>query len=92
MRDELRGEILGVRDELKGDTAALRDELRGEIVGVRDELRGEIVGVRDELKEDMRRGFARADRRSDNLTAILLALAESVGQVKGRAEVLTTAD
>ncbi len=54
--------------------------------------RGEIVAVRDELKADMSSGFARMDRRFDNLTAGLVALAESVGQVKGRTEVLATAD
>ena len=91
----VRGEVVGVRDELRGELVAVR----GEVVGVRDELRGEIVGVRgevvavrDELKADMSSGFARMDRRFDNLTAGLVALAESVGQVKGRTEVLATAD
>ena len=88
LRDEFKGEGAGVRDELRGEIVGVR----GEVVGVRDELRGEIVAVRDELKADMSSGFARMDRRFDNLTAGLVALAESVGQVKGRTEVLTTAD
>ena len=88
LRDEFKGEVAGVRDELRGEIVGVR----GEVVGVRDELRGEIVAVRDELKADMSSGFARMDRRFDNLTAGLVALAESVGQVKGRTEVLTTAD
>ena len=99
LRDEFKGEVAGVRDELRGEilgvrgeVVGVRDELRGEIVGVRDGFRGEIVAVRDELKADMSSGFARMDRRFDNLTAGLVALAESVGQVKGRTEVLTTAD
>ncbi len=62
-----------------------RDELKGDI----RELRGEIAATRQELKEEMSHGFARTDRRVDNLTASVLALAETVGQVKGRTEALT---
>ncbi len=92
LRRDMNAGFTVLRDEFKGEVAGVRDELRGEIVGVRDELRGEIVAVRDELKADMSSGFARMDRRFDNLTAGLVALAESVGQVKGRTEVLATAD
>jgi len=46
--------------------------------------------LRDELKEEMTRGFARIDRRIDDLTTSVMALAETVGQVKGWTEALTT--
>lgn len=36
----------------------------------------------------MSHGLARTDRRMDDLTTSALALAESVGQVKGRTETL----
>ena len=88
LRRDMNAGFTVLRDEFKGEVAGVR----GEIVGVRDEFRGEIVAVRDELKADMSSGFARMDRRFDNLTAGLVALAESVGQVKGRTEVLATAD
>ena len=95
LRDELRGEIVALRDELKGDiresrgeVAALRSGFKGDVVVLRDDLDREIVATRQELKEEMKHGFSRTDRRIDNLTTSVLALAESVGQVKGRTEVL----
>ena len=85
---ELRGEIAKMRQELRGEIAETRQELRGEIAETRQELRGEIAETRQELKEEMSRGFARTDRRMGDLTTSVIALAETVGQAKGRTETL----
>ena len=78
--------------ELRGEIAETRQELRGEIAETRQELKGEIAETRQELKEEMSRGFARTDRRMGNLTTSVIALAETVGEAKGRTEVLTSTD
>ena len=92
LREGFRGELAALRDELKGDMAALRDELKGDDAGLRRGMDSGFAALRRELKEEMSRGFARIDRRIDDLTTSVFALAESVGLVKGRTEVLTTAD
>lgn len=79
-----RADAAALRRDMNEGFAALRDELKGDI----RELRREIATTRQELKEEMSHGFARTDRRIDHLTASVVALAESVGQVKGRTEVL----
>lgn len=65
---------------------------RADAAALRRDMNAGFTALRDELKADMTFGFAHVDRRFDNLTAVLVALAESFGQVKGRAEVLTTAE
>jgi predicted negative regulator of RcsB-dependent stress response len=76
----------------RAEIAALRRDMNAGFAALREESKGDIAALRDELKEEMSLGFARTDRRSDQLTTSVIALAESVGQVKGRTEVLTTAD
>ena len=44
------------------------------------------------LREEMNAGFARTEARIDQLTTAVINLAESLGQVKGRTEVLVTAE
>ena len=88
LRRDMNDGFAALRDELKGDI----QELKEEIAETRQELRGEIAETRQELKEEMSRGFTRTDRRMDNLTTSVIALAETVGQSKGRTEVLATTD
>ena len=95
LRRDMNEGFAALRAEFERDTVALRDELKGDIQELRKdirELRGEIAATRQELKEEMSHGFARTDRRIDNLTTSVVALAETVGQVKGRTEFLATAD
>ena len=84
LRRDMNEGFAALRAEFKEDAVVLRDELKGDI----RELRREIAETRQELKEEMSHGFARTDRRIDNLTTSVIALAETVGQVKGRTEVL----
>ena len=51
---------------------------------LRDESREGAAGV----KEETSRESARTDRRVDDLTTSMIALTETVGQVKGRTETL----
>ena len=84
LRRDLNARFTELRGELKGDIGVLRGDMDAGFAALRGELKGDI-GV---LREEMSRGFARID----NLTASVIALSESVGQVKGRTEVLVTAD
>ena len=95
LRQEMTTQIVALREEMNADfartharTDALRQEMTTQIVALREEMTTQIVTFREEMNAD----FARTHARIDQLTTAVINLAESLGQVKGRTEVLVAAE
>ena len=74
---DMRADHAGLREEMNANTAALREEMNANTAA---------------LREEMNAGFARTEARIDQLTTAVINLAESLGQVKGRTEVLVASE
>lgn len=68
----------------RSDTTALRTDMSTQITALREEIRTGIT----ELREETRTSSARIDARIDQLTTAVINLSESLGEVRGRTEVL----
>ena len=62
--------------------------MRADHAGLRADMSAEIAALREETNA----GFARTEARIDQLTTAVINLAESLGQVKGRTEVLVASE
>ena len=83
----------------RADTRDLRADMTSEFATLRADMKTEIATLRKEmndgfavLREELRASSARSDTRIDQLTTAVLNLAESLGQVKGRTEVLVATE
>ncbi len=74
---DMRADHAGLRADMSANTAALREEMNANTAA---------------LREEMNAGFARTEARIDQLTTAVINLAESLGQVKGRTEVLVASE
>ena len=88
LRADTSAEIAAIRKEMNENTAALRKEMNENTAALREEMNANTAA----LREEMNAGFARTEARIDQLTTAVINLAESLGQVKGRTEVLVTAE
>ena len=88
LRNEMSANTAALRDEMNANTAALRDEINANTAALRDEINANTAALRDEINA----GFSRTDARIDQLTTAVINLAESLGQVKGRTEVLVASE
>ena len=87
-----------IRD-LRADNASLRADMNAGFAELRKEMAEGAAALRKEmaegaatLREEIRISSARLDTRIDQLTTSVINLAESLGQVKGRTEVLVAAE
>ena len=72
----------------RADSRDLRSDMSTEIATLRKEVNDGFAALREEI----RTSSARTDTRIDQLTTAVINLAESLGQVKGRTEVLVAAE
>ena len=86
LRADMRTEITTLRKEMNDGFAVQRKEMKTEIATFRKEMNDGFAVLREEI----RASSARTDARIDQLTTAVMNLAESLGQVKGRTEVLVT--
>ena len=63
-------------------------DMRADHAGLREEMNANTAA----LREEMNAGFARTEARIDQLTTAVINLTESLGQVKGRTEVLVASE
>ena len=96
---DMRADHAGLRADTSAETAALRKEMNENTAALRKEMNENTAALRKEmnantaaLRKEMNAGFARTEARIDQLTTAVINLAESLGQVKGRTEVLVTAE
>ena len=99
LRGEMNAGFAGLREEMKAETLALRGEMNAGFTGLREEIKAGFAAHREEMKaetlalrQEIRTSSSRTDTRIDQLTTAVINLAESLGQVKGRTEVLVTAE
>ena len=99
LRADMSAEIAALRKDMNDGFAALREEMNANTTALREEMHANTAALREEmhantaaLREEMHAGFARTEARIDQLTTAVINLAESLGQVKGRTEVLVTAE
>ena len=88
LRKDMNDGFAALRNEMSANTAALRDEMSANTAALRDEINANTAALRDEMNA----GFSRTDARIDQLTTAVINLAESLGQVKGRTEVLVASE
>ena len=88
LRKDMNDGFAALRNEMSANTAALRDEMSANTAALRDEINANTAALRDEINA----GFSRTDARIDQLTTAVINLAESLGQVKGRTEVLVASE
>ena len=88
LRLEMNAGFTGIREEMKAETLALRQEMNAGFATHREEMKAETLALRQEI----RTSSSRTDTRIDQLTTAVINLAESLGQVKGRTEVLVAAE
>ena len=88
LRKDMNDGFAALRNEMSANTAALRDEMNANTAALRDEINANTAALRDEMNA----GFSRTDARIDQLTTAVINLAESLGQVKGRTEVLVASE
>ena len=88
LRKDMNDGFAALRNEMSANTAALRDEMNANTAALRDEMSANTAALRDEMNA----GFSRTDARIDQLTTAVINLAESLGQVKGRTEVLVASE
>ena len=88
LRKDMNDGFAALRNEMSANTAALRDEMNANTAALRDEINANTAALRDEINA----GFSRTDARIDQLTTAVINLAESLGQVKGRTEVLVASE
>ena len=88
---EHRKETAKLRDDMNAgfaehrkETAKLRDDMNAGFAEHRDDMNAGFAGLRKEIRSSAER----TDARIDQLTATVITLAESLGQVKGRSETL----
>ena len=74
--------------DMRADHAGLRADMSAEIAALREEMNANTAA----LREEMNAGFARTEARIEQLTTAVINLAESLGQVKGRTEVLVASE
>ncbi len=97
-----RNDIRDLRQEMNAGFARTdmrTDALREEMNAGFAELRRETAKLREdmntgfaELRKEIRSSAERTDTRIDQLTATVINLAESLGQVKGRTETLVATE
>ena len=99
LRKEIADGNASLRKEMNAGFARSDERLEAQIAALRAEmadgnaaLRAEIADGNAALRAEIRAGFARSDARVDQLTTAVIGLAESLGQVKGRTEVLVAAE
>ena len=99
LRADMSAEIAAIRKDMNANTAALREEMNANTAALREEMNANTAALREEmnantaaLREEMNAGFARTEARIDQLTTAVINLAESLGQVKGRTEVLVASE
>ena len=88
LRADMSAEIAAIRKDMNDGFAALREEMNANTAALREEMNANTAA----LREEMNAGFARTDTRIDQLTTAVINLAESLGQVKGRTEVLVASE
>ena len=88
LRADMNAESAALRKEMAENTAALRKEMAENTAALRKDMNDGFTALRKEMAD----GFARTDARIDQLTAAVINLAENLGQVKGRTEVLVTTE
>ena len=79
-----RNEIRDLRQEMNAGFAEHREETA--------RLREDMNTGFGELRKEIRSSAERTDARIDQLTATVINLAESLGQVKGRSEALVATE
>ena len=100
---DMRADHAGLRADMSTETATLRKEMNDGFAALRKEntaaLNDGFAALRKEmndgfaaLREEIRTSSARTDTRIDQLTTAVINLAESLGQVKGRTEVLVASE
>ena len=96
---DMRADHAGLRADMSTETAALRKEMNDGFAALRKEMNDGFAALREEMKdgfaalrEEIRTSSARTDTRIDQLTTAVINLAESLGQVKGRTEVLVASE
>ena len=92
LRDELKTEIRAARDDAKTDNAALRRELKEEMAIRSAHTDQHIETLTAAIRDEMAIRSASTDRQIEGLKDAVIKLVETVGQVKGRTEVLTAAN
>ena len=85
---DMRADHAGLRADMSTETAALRKEMNDGFAALREEMNDGFAALREEI----RTSSARTDTRIDQLTTAVINLAESLGQVKGRTEVLVASE
>ena len=88
LRADMSTEIAALRKDMNDGFATLRKDMQSEIAALRKEMNDGFAALREEI----RTSSARTDARIDQLTTAVINLAESLGQVKSRTEVLVTAE
>ena len=88
LRADMSTEIAALRVDMSTEIAALRVDMSTEIAALRKEMNDGFAALREEI----RTSSARTDARIDQLTTAVINLAESLGQVKGRTEVLVASE
>ena len=96
---DMRADHAGLRADMSTETATLRKEMNDGFAALRKEMNDGFAALRKEmndgfaaLREEIRTSSARTDTRIDQLTTAVINLAESLGQVKGRTEVLVASE
>ena len=88
LREDMKAETLALRQEMNAGFTAHREEMNAGFATHREEMKAETLALRQEI----RTSSSRTDTRIDQLTTAVINLAESLGQVKGRTEVLVAAE
>ena len=88
LRADMSAEIAAIRKDMNAGFAVLREEMNANTAALREEMNANTAA----LREEMNAGFARTEARIDQLTTAVINLAESLGQVKGRTEVLVASE
>ncbi|MCY3806051.1 MAG: hypothetical protein OXG55_00480 [bacterium] len=83
-----RNDIRDLRQEMNASFA----ELRRESAKLREEMNTGFAELRKEIRQEIRSSAERTDSRIDQLTATVINLAESLGQMKGRTETLVATE
>ena len=99
LRQDMNAGFAELRQDMNTGLAELRQDMNTGLAELRQDMNTGLAELRQdmntglaELRKEIRSSAERTDARIDQLTAAVINLAESLGQVKGRTEVLVTAE